>query len=249
MFTYVRAAQSKTFTSFDGVKIAFTDEGKGEPVLLLHGFIMTGQSWNNTVLKKDLLERGYRVLIPDLRGNGNSDKPQQDKAYKNNAEVLDLKLLMDGLKIKKYKAIGYSRGSIILAKLLTADKRINKAVLGGMGIDFTDLRWDRRIMFAKAFAGDFNSMTQGAVGYAKSINADLRSLHLQQKFQPVTFKKELAKIKIAVMVICGDVDSDNGNAMALSDVFKNGTLKTVLGNHNGTYSTEAFSKAILQFLD
>jgi pimeloyl-ACP methyl ester carboxylesterase len=235
--------------SFDGVRIAFTDEGEGESILLLHGFIMTGAFWNNTALKKDLLERGYRVIVPDLRGNGNSENPQRDAAYENNAEVKDLKLLMDALKIKKYKAIGYSRGSIVLAKLLTVDKRINKAVLGGMGIDFTNPQWDRRIMFAKAFDGDVNSMTKEAVEYAKSINANLRSLHLQQKFQPVTSKKELAKIKIDVMVICGDVDSDNGNPKALSDVFKNGTLKTVPGNHNGTYRTEAFSKAILPFLD
>ncbi|WP_419211796.1 alpha/beta fold hydrolase [Maribacter sp. X9] len=242
-------AQSKSFTSFDGVKIAFTDEGQGNPVLLVHGFINSSASWGNSPLKKDLLEKGYRIIIPDLRGNGNSDKPQDDKAYENDAEVKDLKLLMNHLNIKKYKAIGYSRGSIVLAKLLTKDKRIEKAVLGGMGIDFTNPDWDRRIMFAKAFDGEVTNATKGAVEYAKSINADLRSLHLQQKYQPVTSKKQLAKITVPILVICGDEDVDNGNAHELSATFKNATLKKVPGDHNGTYRTKAFSQAIIQFLN
>ena len=241
-------SQARSFTSFDGVRISFADEGQGTPVLLVHGFINTGNSWNDTPLKKDLLEHGYRLIIPDLRGNGNSDKPQDAKAYKKDAEVRDLKLLLDHLNIKKYIAIGYSRGSIVLAKLLVQDKRIDKAVLGGMGIDFTNPDWDRRIMFAKAFNGEVTERTQGAVEYAKSINADLRSLHLQQEYQPVTSKKQLSKVKIPILVISGDTDVDNGDAQELSAVFKKGTLKKVPGDHNGTYRTEAFSEEIRHFL-
>ena len=40
------------FHSFDQTKIAFTDQGKGEVVILIHGFISNGSSWNKTVLKK-----------------------------------------------------------------------------------------------------------------------------------------------------------------------------------------------------
>lgn len=246
--TTVCFSQTNSFTSFDGVRIVFSDAGEGKPVLLLHGFINTRKSWNTTPLREDLLENGYRVIVPDLRGNGDSDKPQIEKAYEQDAEVHDLMLLMDHLGLKSYNAIGYSRGSIVLAKLLTKDTRIKKAVLGGMGIDFTNPQWDRRIMFANAFAGEVNEITKGAVAYAKSIDADLRSLHLQQKYQPVTSKNELARVKAKVLVICGDQDLDNGNARALSDAFESGTLIKVPGNHNGTYKTETFSKAILQFI-
>ena len=41
------------FYSFDKTKIAFTDEGNGEPILLIHGFIVNGTSWNKSVLKKN----------------------------------------------------------------------------------------------------------------------------------------------------------------------------------------------------
>lgn len=241
-------SQTEQFESFDGTTIVYTDEGQGKPILLIHGFINTRKSWDRSVLKEMLIAKGYRVIIPDQRGNGDSDKPQDDASYQNNAEVKDLVALMNHLGIKKYKAIGYSRGSIILAKLLTKDKRIKKAVLGGMGVDFTNSEWEIRKMFAEAFAGNTNETTEGAVAYAKSIKADLRSLHLQQKYQPVTTKKELAKIKRKILILAGDVDTSNGNKEALSKAFPKGTLQIVKGDHNTTYRTKGFSEAVLSFL-
>lgn len=236
--------------SFDGVKIAFTDEGKGEPIVLLHGFISSGNSWNKTILKKVLLEKGYRVIVPDLRGNGNSDKPHDSNAYANDAEIKDLQLLADYLKLDSYKAVGYSRGAILLAKLLTKDKRITKAVIGGMGLDFTNPNWGRRIMFAKAFGGEepLNEITEGAVNYAKSINADLKVLSLLQHHQPVTSIQELQQIKTPVLVLAGDQDIDNGKPADLQKYLPNSSLKIISGDHNNTYKEEGFSEAAITFL-
>jgi len=241
-------AQTNYFTSFDGVEITYSDEGFGKPVLLIHGFINSRKSWDKTQLKNDLLEKGYRVVVPDLRGNGDSGKPQDDVSYDEDAEVQDLKLLMSHLNSKEFYAVGYSRGSIVLAKLMTIEPRIKKAVLGGMGIDFTNPNWDRRIMFMEAFSGVITEETKGAVAYAKSIGADLRSLHLQQKYQPVTSIEELALIKTKVLVIAGDNDLDNGNPELLHKAFNKSKLVIVPGDHNGTYKTAEFSKAILSFL-
>ncbi len=247
MFSNV-SAQTNYFTSFDDVDITYSDEGFGKPVLLIHGFINSKTSWDKTQLKSDLLKKGYRVIVPDLRGNGDSDKPQAEKSYANDAEVKDLKLLMSHLNSKEFYAIGYSRGSIVLAKLLTKEPRIKKAVLGGMGISFTDPNWDRRIMFMDAFNGVVTEETKGAVAYAKSIGADLRSLHLQQKYQPVTSIEELRAVKTKVLVIAGDEDLENGNPELLHKVFTKSKFVIVPGNHNGTYKADAFSKAILSFL-
>lgn len=243
----ISAAQTKYFTSFDDTKIAYTDEGTGRPVLLIHGFINTRKSWDKTVLKKALLDKGYRVIIPDLRGNGDSDKPHNDEAYSKNAEVIDLLFLMAELRISKFNAVGYSRGSIILAKLLTKTRRIEKAVLGGMGIDFTNPNWNRRIMFRDAFNGKVTEETKGAIDYAKSIDADLKCLYLQQKHQPVTTKRELQYIEAKVLIIAGGEDKDNGDPTALHVAIPKSKLKIVDGDHNGTYKTEAFSKAIISF--
>ena len=52
------------FYSFDKTKIAYTDEGNGETIMQIHGFIMSGSSWNKTELKSQLLDSGYRVIVP-----------------------------------------------------------------------------------------------------------------------------------------------------------------------------------------
>lgn len=241
-------AQTQYFTSFDDTKIAYTDEGEGKPVLLIHGFINTRKNWDKSALKKDLLAQGYRVIVPDLRGNGDSDKPQEDEAYSQDSEILDLMFLMAELKIRKYMAVGYSRGSILLARLMTKDRRLKKAVLGGMGIDFTNPLWKRRLMFRDAFFGKPNTETQGAVDYAKSVGADLRSLYLQQKYQPVTSKRQLKQIKIKVLVIAGDKDFDNGDPRALHEAIPKSKLKIVAGDHNNTYKSKEFAAAVCNFL-
>lgn len=249
LFTSITTqGQTKYFTSFDDTKIAYTDEGKGKPVLLIHGFINTRKNWDKSELKKELLAEGYRVIVPDLRGNGDSDKPQDDEAYAQDSEILDLMFLMAELKIPKYTAIGYSRGSILLARLMTKDRRLKKAVLGGMGIDFTNPLWKRRLMFRDAFFGKPNAETQGAVDYAKSVGADLKSLYLQQKYQPVTTQKQLGQIKIKVLVIAGAEDVDNGDPKALQNAIPKSKLKIVPGDHNNTYKSKAFAKAIIDFL-
>ena len=238
------------FTSHDGIKIAYTDQGSGEPVLLLHGFINDGSSWNKSVLKKELLQLGYRVIVPDLRGNGKSERPEKPEAYENNAEVKDLIALADRLDLKEYTAIGYSRGSIVLAKLLTMDLRIQKAVIGGMGADFTDPNWDRRLAFADAFSGraELNDLTRGAVEYAKSIDANLKILGLLQDFQPVTSPEELQRISIPLLIICGDKDLDNGDPKELQKMIPNSSLEIVEGDHNNTYKQENFAQVILSFI-
>jgi pimeloyl-ACP methyl ester carboxylesterase len=239
------------FESFDNTRISYTDEGKGEAVILIHGFIVNSSHWQNTALKKLLLDKGYRVIIPDLRGNGHSDRPQNEDAYKNNAEVKDLIALADHLNLSSYVAIGYSRGSIVLAKLLTEETRITKAVLGGMGIDFTNPEWERRIAFADAFTGRKkpDEMTRGAIDYARSINADIRVLGFLQDYQPVTSPAELQRIDTETLVICGDLDRDNGDPEELKNQLPNSKLIIVTGDHNNTYKQSNFAEAIIDFLE
>jgi pimeloyl-ACP methyl ester carboxylesterase len=242
-------AQEK-MSSFDGSTIAYLDEGKGDPIILIHGFINDASSWNGTIIKKQLLENGYRVITPDLRGNGLSEKPKDEKGFKDNAEVKDLKALLDHLKINSITAIGYSRGAIVLAKWLTEDTRIHKAVIGGMGLDFTNPDWDRRIIFERAFLGldPLNDMTEGAVNYAKSKNANLEILGWSQRYQPVASKKALSEMKTTTLVIAGDQDTDNGNPEELANILPKGSLVIVSGDHNTTYRKEPFATAVMAFL-
>lgn len=250
LFLGLNSKAQKSFKSFDQTKIAYEDSGSGKAVFLIHGFISSGNSWNHTELKKELVNQGYRVIVPDLRGNGKSDRPQEALFYADDAEIKDLKALANHLKLSSFMAVGYSRGAIVLSKLLVSESRISKAVLGGMGKDFTNPDWPRRVLFQKAFSGEepLNNITEGAVEYARSVGADLKVLGYLQEFQPVTTEGELGRIKAETLVIAGDLDKDNGDPKALADLIPGAQFVLVPGDHNGTKNTKAFADKVMLFL-
>lgn len=240
--------ESGYFSSFDGAKIYYEVRGEGKPVLLVHGFIVNGDSWKRTALYADLLNDGYKVITLDMRGNGKSDKPHDSTAYDNDAEAKDIMLLMKFLKTDKYSVVGYSRGSIITARLLVFDKRIQAAVLGGMGTDFTNPLWPRRIKFYRALMGDSIPELKGMVNYVQQQGLDQRALAYLQRSQPSTSKEALSKITQPVLVISGSEDADNGSAKDLAKLLPNSTLGTCPGDHNHASATPEFSKEVISFL-
>ena len=246
------AAQSDSahyFSSFDNTPIYYEVKGSGYPVVLLHGFMNTGQNWKHTQVYKALLDAGYNVIILDLRGNGKSGKPHTDEAYANDAEAKDVMGLLTNLKVKSYDILGYSRGSIITARLLVLDKRISKGVMGGMGTDFTNPEWPRRKMFYRALSGDTVKELEPMIKHVQSdTSLDQQALALQQKYQPSTPIETLKKVTQPVLIICGDKDSDNGNAKALAEVFPHSQFVQVPGVHGTASSTKEFADAVVTFL-
>jgi len=236
------------YNSFDGTKIYYEVRGKGQPVLLVHGFIVNSNSWKGAALYKDLAQKGYKTILLDMRGNGKSDKPHDAASYANDAEAKDIIGLMDFLKIKKYRVVGYSRGSIITSRLLLLDKRITKAIIGGMGTAFTNPDWPRRIMFYHALRGDSVPELKGVVNYVKQQGLDQLALAYLQKEQPSSSVEELKGIKQRVLVICGEQDEDLKLAKELSNIFSNSVFATVPGDHNRAASTPEFSKTVIRFL-
>lgn len=236
------------FKSFDNTSIYYEVHGNGFPVLLVHGFIVNSNSWKHTALYDSLLAVGNKVILIDLRGNGKSDKPHNDEAYANDAETKDIILLMKNLNVDKYDVVGYSRGSIITARLLVLDAKVRKAVFGGMGIDFTNPDWPRRIQFYHALEFDTVPSLHNMVQNVQRSNLDQQALALLQKYQPSTPIEALSKIKKPVLIIHGDIDVDNGNAEALAAVFPNATIAVTPGDHNHASATPEFAAAVLQFL-
>jgi len=235
------------FTSFDSTKIYYEVKGSGFPVILIHGFIVNGKSWKKTAVYKDLIDAGYKVITLDMRGNGKSDKPHTNEAYANDAEAKDIIGLASMLRLKNYNVIGYSRGSIITARLLVLDKRVNKAVIGGMGADFTNPEWPRRKMFYRALMGDTVRELEGMVQHVKEAGLDQLALAYLQKEQPSTSIEELDKVKQPVLVICGDKDSDNGSAQDLVKLFHHAEYAQVPGDHGSALQTKEFGEKVLEF--
>ncbi len=236
------------FSSFEKTKIYYEVHGDGFPVLLVHGFIVNSNSWKHTALFDSLLANNFKVILVDLRGNGKSDKPHTDKAYENDAEAKDIMLLLKHLHIKNYYAVGYSRGSIITARLLALDKNLQRAVMGGMGADFTNPNWPRRIMFYHALAADTVAELHSMVQYVQKSGLDQQALALLQKYQPSTPKEVLQKIKTPVLVIHGTEDVDNGSADELASLFPNAEKALCPGDHNHAAATPEFASAVINFL-
>jgi len=113
-----------------GVKIHYILEGKGEPLLLIHGFGGSAQRMAGTIKE---LSGSYQVIALDVRGHGQSDKPHNPDAYGMEV-VKDCVRLLDHRKIQKAQVVGYSMGGRIACSLVvTFPERLLSAVLGGYG--------------------------------------------------------------------------------------------------------------------
>jgi pimeloyl-ACP methyl ester carboxylesterase len=114
-----RAADRPAGHTFDanGAKVWYSAQGKGEPVVLIHGLLSS--AWVNWDLPgtSAMLAKDYRVIALDVRGHGLSDRPTKEEAYGPEL-VEDVVRLLDHLKIKKAHVVGYSMGGIITAKFI-----------------------------------------------------------------------------------------------------------------------------------
>ena len=121
------------FFDSNGVKIRYIDEGKGEPVVLIHGFTANIEfQWTFPGIIKSLV-KDYRVIAFDNRGHGRSGKPHEVEKY-GLEMTADVVRLLDHLKIKRAHIVGYSMGAMITCKLLTTNPdRFLTATLGGAG--------------------------------------------------------------------------------------------------------------------
>ncbi|MGC8491865.1 MAG: alpha/beta fold hydrolase [Syntrophobacteraceae bacterium] len=99
-----------------GVTIHYAQrgEGVGPPLVFLHGY---GDSWRSFTRVFEFLSKTRRIVAPDLRGHGDSDKPRSGYVLADYAR--DLLLLLDSLGFEKIDLVGHSMGSLI-AQLFAA---------------------------------------------------------------------------------------------------------------------------------
>src|SRR4051794_29650242 len=116
----------------DGVELAVLDEGEGPAVLLLHGFPDSARLWRHQI--PTLVQRGFRVVAPDLRGFGDSDKPADIEAYRVGKSVGDLTKVLDALDIETAHVVGHDWGAgVAWAIALMAPERVDKLVVMSVG--------------------------------------------------------------------------------------------------------------------
>ncbi|MCK6079132.1 alpha/beta hydrolase [Microbacterium sp. EYE_5] len=113
------------------VEIFYTDQGSGQPVVLIHGFPLNGESWGKQ--QKALLEAGYRVIAYDRRGFGASTKTASGSDYDTFAA--DLHALVEDLELTDAVLVGFSMGTGEIARYLSrygADRIAKVAFLGSL---------------------------------------------------------------------------------------------------------------------
>jgi pimeloyl-ACP methyl ester carboxylesterase len=108
------------------IDLYYEDHGTGKPVVLIHGWPLSGASWEKQV--SALLAAGYRVITYDRRGFGKSSQPTEGYNYDTLAE--DLHKLVTKLDLRDFALVGFSMGGGEVARYLGAygTERASKAV-------------------------------------------------------------------------------------------------------------------------
>jgi pimeloyl-ACP methyl ester carboxylesterase len=114
------------FVSLRGVRVHYVDEGEGSPVVLVHGFASSLETWSTVM--PELLRRGHRVIALDLRGFGWTDRPPGDYSSEEQARLVFA--LMDRLGVRRAALVGHSYGAgVTLRMALMAPDRVERIAL------------------------------------------------------------------------------------------------------------------------
>nr|MDO8100804.1 alpha/beta hydrolase [Candidatus Njordarchaeota archaeon] len=264
------------FTLRDGTKIFYKEEGSGTPpIVLVHGWTMNSFVWQNQI---PYLSKYYRVIAPDLKGHGASDKPQARYTPREYTE--ELNQLFDKLLAKeKFVLCGHSMGGFIALSYATDPAFSNK--LKGLILCHTTYA----LRGNPGMKGLADALKKGLLGSRKQaadtinrtgFNTKFINEHKDffQKFIEETMKcpehvmiscleswiadydvtDKLAQIDIPMLLISSDTDGqvDPKNSVYMKEHIKNSQLvviKPKIGHHSMLESPEEFDKAIKGFMD
>jgi pimeloyl-ACP methyl ester carboxylesterase len=239
----------------DGVRLHFEVHGPedGRPIILVHGFASDYQlNWVGTRWQETLTKAGHRIIGLDCRGHGASDKPHDPAAYALEIMAGDVQRLLDHLEIAKVNYLGYSMGGKIgVQAMLDFPKRLDRAVLGGVG-------WGGAFRAAQEIAkalrgGSIDSpVAKTFYEFAKARPSnDLEALAACILGpQPEPDPRALAKITNPMLVAVGDQDDIVTDVDRLIEHIPTAKLLTIAGrNHMSAVPAGEFKRAALEFLE
>ncbi len=218
----------------DGTRLYYKDWGKGKPVVLLHGWPLTGDTFDDAALR--LAENGFRAIIPDRRGFGRSDQPWDGYDYDTFSDDVAAILTEAGI-TEPVALVGFSMGGGEVARFLSrhGTQRVTKAVLISSVVPYmaqTDdnpdgvpqatfdemtagMKKDREHFF-KGFFKDFYGV--GALSspvseevlmnsWRQTMMAGLRpTLAAAKAFATTDFRPDLKSFTVPTLVIHGTAD-------------------------------------------
>lgn len=241
------------FESFDGQQLAWREVGVGRPVVLIHGYFSNAEvNWLRYGHAQAVADRGFRVIMPDLRGHGDSARPHNAAAYPPDALTRDGLALIAHLGLTDYDLGGYSLGARTTVRMLANGATPGRVVLAGMGIDGVVATAGRGGYFRNVLTklGSFARGTPERMteAFLKTTDGDpVALLNVLETFVD-TSRADLARIAQPVGVVCGAEDQDNGSAQALAEALPNGRYIAVPGNHMSAVVKPELGRAIADFL-
>lgn len=240
----------------DGVEIAFLDEGRGDPVLLIHGFasnVVT--NWVDPGWVETLTGAGYRVIAFDNRGHGHSAKLYGTDDYGAPLMAEDARRLLDHLGLARADVMGYSMGARISAFLALAHpQRVRSLVFGGLGLNMVrgvaGTGPVARALEAASIDEVTNPTARTFRAFAEQTGSDLKALAacIRSSRAPIT-GEDVGRLTCPVLVVVGALDVIGGSAAALADLIPGARALEIPGrDHMKTVGDKAYKEAVLSFL-
>jgi pimeloyl-ACP methyl ester carboxylesterase len=240
----------------NGVRIAYFDEGQGDPILLIHGFASNvTTNWVDPGWVKTLTAEGRRVIAFDNRGHGQSEKLYRPDDYGAPVMAEDARRLLDHLGIDRADVMGYSMGARISAFLvLRHPERVRKVIFAGLGINMVRGMVGTgplaKALEARSIDEVTNDTARSFRAFAEHTKSDLAALAAcmrgpREKITP----EMLAGITVPVLVAVGTEDVIGGSGAELAALIPGAKLLDIKGrDHMKAVGDASFKQGVLDFL-
>ncbi|MBX9589588.1 MAG: alpha/beta fold hydrolase [Hyphomonadaceae bacterium] len=245
----------QTFNS-GGVRIAFTDEGEGDPILLIHGFASSVRdNWVDPGWVAFLTGQGFRVIAIDNRGHGESEKIYDPKAYAAALMAEDARGLLDHLGIARADVMGYSMGARIAAFLaLQHPDRVRSAIFAGLGGNMVRPMAGTgpiaHALEARSIDDVINPTARTFRAFAEKTGGDLKALAacIRGARDPIS-REAISALTLPVLVVTGSEDVIGGRAEELAALIPGAEALTVpRRDHMRTVGDRVYKDGVLAFL-
>ncbi|MCC7394460.1 MAG: alpha/beta fold hydrolase [Sphingomonadaceae bacterium] len=249
------AVDSHYFHARDGVRLHYRILGTGRAIILLHGLFSNAEvNWVKYGHAATIAAAGYRVIMPDLRGHGQSDASQEAAHYPADILCTDLADLVAHLGLEDFDLGGFSLGARTSVRALArGDVSPGRVILGGMGVEGLS-NWAVRGEFFRRVIDQFDTAKRGddiwmAVQFMKTMAVDrVAARHLLASLVD-TPVDALAAIHQQTLVVCGSEDRDNGDPAALTAALPDARHAVIPGTHMGCIVGKDLGRAMAEFLN
>ncbi|MGQ0467615.1 MAG: alpha/beta fold hydrolase [Sporichthyaceae bacterium] len=245
--------EPRPFAGRDGQPLVYREIGEGRPLVLIHGYFSTAHvNWIRYGHAEILAEYGHRVLMPDLRGHGDSTTTHDPAAYPPDVLAQDGFALLEHLGLADYDLAGYSLGARTSVRMLALGATPRRAVLCGMGYSGITGANARTAYFEHVLTNLGNHEPRSpawmAEAFLRTVGGDPVALLGVGRTFVDTAPEDLARIETPTLVLMGTEDDDNGSGEDLAKALPNGSYATVPGNHMSAVTKPELATAIADFL-